>query len=71
VHWVLRKLPQPIIIFIHLFWLCLGICGESQQTKTYSRYIAPQSGEADRVPDALPHGSFWGRAIQRREGVSD
>lgn len=54
-----------------LFRLCSGICGKSQQTETYSGHIAPQSGEADRVPDALPHGSFRGRAVQRREGVSD
>lgn len=48
-----------------------GFCSKSQQTKTHSGHIAPQSGEANRVPDALPHGSFRGRTVQWREGVSD
>lgn len=48
-----------------------GICSKSQQTETYSGHIAPQSGKTDRVPDALPHGSFRGWTVQWREGVSD
>lgn len=48
-----------------------GICSKSQQTETHSGHIAPQSGEANRVPDALPHGSFRRRTVQWREGVSD
>lgn len=64
--WILLVL-EPLNIFISNF---LGICGESKQAETDFRHIIAQPGEINWIPDALPHWSFRGRAVQRRKGVS-